>query len=370
MIIPFVDLNAQYRTIHLEIDDAIKNVITESAFIKGKYVADFEKVFALKNSVKHCIAVANGTDAIYITLKMLGIGCEDEVITTANTWISTSETITQCGAKPVFIDVEEEFFTIDPKKIEEKINPRTKAIIPVHIYGQPATMDEIVNICKKHHLLLIEDCAQAHFAEINKQKVGTFGNAATFSFYPGKNLGAYGDAGAIITNDDNLATKCRMYANHGALQKHHHLIEGINSRMDGIQAAILLAKLPFVDNWNSLRLKNAFIYNQLLSNIKKIQIPAIKQDIKHVFHVYAILAENRDELKLFLKDNGIETAIHYPTALPFLPAYQYLNHQGSEFPIAFNNQNKLLSLPMFPELRENQIQYVVDTINHFYNIKK
>ena len=370
MNVPFVDLKAQYLTIHSEIDDAIRNVINESAFIKGKYVADFEKAFALKNNVKHCITVANGTDAIYITLKMLGIGCEDEVLTTANSWISTSETISQCSAKPVFIDVEEKFYTIDPKKIEGKINPRTKAIIPVHIYGQPAAMDEIVDICNKHHLYLIEDCAQAHFAEINQQKVGTFGNAATYSFYPGKNLGAYGDAGAIITNDDDLATKCRMYANHGALQKHYHLIEGVNSRMDGLQAAILLAKLPYIDKWNHLRKKNALKFNQLLSKIKQIQTPAIKQNVKHVFHVYAILAEKRDELKLFLKDHGIETAIHYPTALPFLPAYQYLNHQASEFPIAYSNQSKLLSLPMFPELNEMQIQYVVEMITCFYNARK
>jgi len=370
MNIPFVDLKAQYIAIKPNVDEAIKNVINECAFIKGKPVADFEKAFALKNEAKHCIGVANGTDAIYIVLKMLGVGKGDEVITVANSWISTSETITQCGAKPVFVDIEEGFYTINPDKIVEKITSNTKAIIPVHLYGQTVEISKVVKICKDYKLHLIEDCAQAHFAEFEKQKVGTFGIAATYSFYPGKNLGAYGDAGAIITNNDELAAQCRMYASHGSLQKHKHLMEGINSRLDGLQAAILLAKLPFVNCWNELRNRNASLYTQLLFETKQVQTPSIRQNTKHIFHVYSVLAENRDELKLFLKKKGIETAIHYPTALPFLPAYKYLNHNTTEFPVAFKNQHKLLSLPMFPELNELQIQYVVDMINKFYDKKK
>ncbi|MCG8605835.1 DegT/DnrJ/EryC1/StrS family aminotransferase, partial [bacterium] len=270
MKVPFVDLGAQYREIKSEIDQAIASVIADAAFIRGKYVQEFESEYARKYGVKNCISVANGTDAIYITLKALGIGSGDEVITVANSWISTSETISQTGAKPVFVDIDPDYYTIDVSKISEKITSRTKAIIPVHLYGQAAEVDEIKEISDAHGLDLIEDCAQAHFASYGGQRVGTFGRAATFSFYPGKNLGAYGDAGAILTNDDGLAERMRMFANHGCLKKHHHELEGINSRMDGIQAAILLAKLSFIDEWNAARLKRAGFYHELLSEVQDI----------------------------------------------------------------------------------------------------
>ncbi len=242
MNVPFVDLKSQYQSIKSEIDPAIQTVINETAFIGGKYVEGFEKAFAEKFGVKHCVSCANGTDAIYITLKALGIGPGDEVITVANSFIATSETITQTGARPVFVDIDE-YFHIDPARIEEKITTKTKAVVPVHLFGQPAAIDAVGRICEAHRLPLVEDCAQSHFATYKGRKTGTFGLAGTFSFYPGKNLGAYGDAGAIITDDDEFARKARLFASHGSLQKHIHEIEGINSRMDAIQAVVLTAKL-------------------------------------------------------------------------------------------------------------------------------
>ncbi len=368
MNIPFVDLKIQYQHLKTEIDSAIFNVIENTAFIKGPNVKEFENLFAEKNKVKNCIGVANGTDAIYIVLKSLGIGIGDEVITTASSWISTSETISLTGARPVFVDIDKDFFTIDPEKIEEKITKNTKAIIPVHLYGQPAKMDAIKEICDKYQLYLIEDCAQAHFAEYKNQLVGSFGNAATFSFYPGKNLGAYGDAGAIITNDDELARKMRMFANHGALKKHFHDIEGINSRLDGIQAAVLNVKLKYIDEWNNARYENALLYNKYLEPISYIKVPQIIPEGKHIFHVYVIRVQEREKLIKFLNEKGIETAIHYPAILPMLNAYKYLSHKPEDFPVAYLYQSQILSLPMFPELEESQIKYVAEQIGSFYKI--
>ena len=366
MKVPFVDLKQQYLNIKSEIDNVIQVVINDTAFIKGRYVQEFEGKFAEKCGVRHCLSVASGTDAIYIALKSLGIGPGDEVITVANSWISTSETITQAGARPVFVDIEPDYFTIDPDKIEETITSKTKAIIPVHLYGQPAEIDRIKKICDKHRLHLIEDCAQAHFSTYKGQKVGTFGIAGTFSFYPGKNLGAYGDAGAIITDDDQLAEKTRMFANHGALEKHHHKIEGINSRMDGLQAAILTTKLRYIDAWNAKRYDNAMKYNELLSKNKYVQTPQVRENASHIFHIYAIRTGQREDLMAFLKSREIAVGIHYPTALPFLEAYGYLNHSPEDFPIAYNYQDKILSLPMFPELTQAQLEYVAAAIGDYF----
>lgn len=366
MNVPFVDLKLQYKNIKSEIDSAISEVINNAAFIKGKYVKEFEELFAKKNKVKNCIGVANGTDAIFIVLKCLGIGKGDEVITTASSWISTSETISLTGATPVFVDIDKDFYTIDPNKIEAKINKNTKAIIPVHLYGQPSQMEDIKSICNRYNLHLIEDCAQAHFAEYKGQLVGTFGIAGTFSFYPGKNLGAYGDGGAIITNDDDLAKKMRMFANHGALKKHFHEIEGINSRLDGLQAAILTVKIKYIDEWNNLRYKNAHIYNNLLSKINEVTIPQITKEAKHIFHVYEIRVTDREKLIQYLNAHEIETAIHYPTILPLMNAYKYLSYKPEDFPNASSYQSQILSLPMYPELTEEQISYVVENIEKFY----
>lgn len=366
MNIPFVDLKIQYIALKSEIDRAIESVLEKTAFISGPFAKEFEKSFSEKYGMKHCISCANGTDAIYITLKALGIGPGDEVITVANSWISTSETITHTGAKPVFVDIDPDYYHIDSTKIEEKITPNTKALIPVHLFGQSAEIGSIKEICEKHNLFLIEDCAQAHFATYKGKKVGTFGIAGTFSFYPGKNLGAYGDAGAINTNDDDLATRVRMFANHGSLRKHHHEIEGINSRMDGFQAAVLSVKLKYIDEWNLARNKNALIYNDLLSAIDQVRTPKIREDSFHVFHLYVIRVERRNELASFLKSKGIDTGIHYPFALPFMPAYKYLGHQAEDFPVAHKYQNEIISLPLFPELKKEQIEYITHSIREFY----
>jgi len=366
MNVPFVDLKAQYNKLKSKIDSAIHSVIEETAFIRGRFVEKFEEAYADKYGVKYCISCANGTDAIYITLRALGIGTGDEVITVANSWISTSETISQAGAMSVFVDIEPDYFNIDAEKIEERVTRRTKAIIPVHLYGQPANMAKIMEINDKYKLILIEDCAQAHFAEYDSKKVGTFGMAGTFSFYPGKNLGAYGDAGAIITDDDEFAIKARMFANHGSLQKHQHEMEGINSRMDGIQAAILNMKLKYIDGWNSARYRHAMRYNDLLSDLTEVKIPKIRENSSHIFHLYVIRTPKRDELADYLKSKKISTGIHYPTALPFLSAYRYLGYKPSDFPVVYQYQDEILSLPMYPELSNVQIEYVTNSIKEFF----
>jgi len=363
--IPFVDLKTQYQTIKPEIDAAIQNVIDETAFIKGKYVQKFEDEYAQSYEVKHGISCANGTDAIYITLKALGVGPGDEVITTALSWISTSETITQTGARVVFVDIDPDYYTIDVSKIEEKITGNTKAIIPVHLYGQPANMDAIMAIAEKHNLYVVEDCAQAHFAQWKGRNVGTFGIAGTFSFFPGKNLGAYGDAGCIISNDDEFAIKVRMFANHGALRKHHHELEGINSRMDGMQAAILSVKLKYIHEWTELRIRNAETYSELLSESLHLVTPVIHENAKHVFHLYVIRSHKRDGFQDHLKQNGVSTGIHYPTALPFLKAYKYLGHVPDDFPIAYQYPSQILSLPMYPELDTKMIESIADLSRSF-----
>ena len=366
MSIQFVDLKAQYHLIKEEIDTAIQNVINETAFIKGKYVQKFEEEYSETYGVKHVISCANGTDAIYITLKALDIGPGDEVITVSNTWISTSETITQTGAKPVFVDIHPDYYTIDFSKIEEKITAKTKAIIPVHLFGHPAEMDAILNICKLHNLLLVEDCAQAHFAEWKGKRVGTMGIAGTFSFFPGKNLGAYGDAGCIVTNDDELAEKMRRFSRHGALGKHDHELEGINSRLDGLQAAILSVKLKYIHKWTDLRIHHAEKYNKMLGEISNVITPATHQDAKNVFHLYVIRIQQRSELQVYLKEKDISSGIHYPTPLPFLKAYDYLGHKPEDFQVSYKYCNEILSLPMFPELKKNQIIYICKSIKQFY----
>jgi len=365
MKIPFVDLKAQYKSIKPAIDSAIASVIDETAFIGGKYVKEFENKFAEIYGVKHVISCANGTDSLYIVMKMLGIGVGDEVITVANSWISSSETITQCGAKPVFVDIDANYFSINEKLIEAQINSKTKAIIAVHLHGQMCAIDKIKAICDKHKIYLIEDCAQSHFSELQEKRAGTWGIAGSFSFYPGKNLGAYGDAGCIITNDDEFATKCRMFANHGALKKHQHQIEGINSRMDGIQAAILTVKLQHILKWTQERIRVSLSYNNHFIKNPNIVTPSTRSSSKHSFHLYIILVKKRDELRVFLSNKGIETAIHYPSILPLLPAYKYLNHTAEEFPNAVHFQTNCLSLPIYPEMTEEQITFVASCVNEF-----
>ena len=363
--IPFVDLHAQYLTIKDEIDFVISDVIQKSSFVRGPYVEKFEQMFADMMDRQYSVSCANGTDSLYIAMKALGVRPLDEVIVPAHSWISTSETVTQAGANVVFCDTDEETFTIDPSSIEAKITHNTVGIIPVHLYGQPADMDAIMAIAKKHNLWVLEDCAQAHLARYKGQLVGTFGNAASFSFYPGKNLGAMGDAGALVTNDHALAEKMTIFARHGGLKKGDHQIEGINSRLDGLQAAILSVKLPYLPKWTALRQSLAGRYTHLLSKLNGITLPKIAEFREHVWHLYVIRSDRRDDLADFLKMHGVQTVINYPVALPYLPAYHRFNHQPEDFPNAFSNQSKVLSLPLFPELTDTQIVRVVEKIAEF-----
>jgi dTDP-4-amino-4,6-dideoxygalactose transaminase len=366
MQVPFVDLKAQYQGIKNDIDNAIGNVISKTAFIGGEYVKEFEKQFSELYGVKHVISCGNGTDSLYIIMKMLGIGVGDEVITAANSWISSSETISQTGAKPVFTDPDNMYMSMSAQAVAKAITDATKAVIVVHLHGQVCDMDGILKLCADKNIHVIEDCAQSHFSEYGDKRAGVMGIAGSFSFYPGKNLGAYGDAGCIITNDDALAEKCRMYANHGALKKHHHEIEGINSRMDGLQAAVLSVKLQYILNWTEQRIANAALYNKHLQGVDDIILPVVRPDTKHSFHLYMIRARRRNELQQYLKAKGVETAIHYPTALPNLPAYKYLGVNSTDFPIATKLQDEILSLPMYPELNEESIRYIADCIRSFY----
>src|SRR5215467_14126955 len=365
MKIAFVDLHAQYLTIKQEIDSAIAAVIAESAYIRGRHVDTFEHEWASTLGIKHCVSCANGTDAIYLALRGLRVKPGDEVITSAHSWISTSETITQAGGRIVFCDTDEETFTIDPDDIQRKITPATVGIIPVHLYGQPADMDPIMAIAKRHNLWVIEDCAQAHLARYKGQYVGTFGNAATFSFYPGKNLGAYGDAGCVVTNDDRLADWMTTFARHGG--KGDHIMEGINSRMDGLQAAILNAKLPHLPGWTEARRRVAACYDEHLDGVGDVITPKIGPERDHVYHLYVIRTENRDALREHLSQAGISTVLNYPKALPFYPAYAYLGHTPEDFPAAYFNQSRILSLPIYPEMPEEAITHVANVISQFWS---
>jgi dTDP-4-amino-4,6-dideoxygalactose transaminase len=358
MKIPFVDLKSQYLTLKNEIDQAIHDAIMDSAFIGGKYLKSFEQNFANYIGAKYCIGVGNGTDALFIALKVLGIGEGDEVITVANSFIATSEAVTMTGAKVVFVDCDEKTFNINVDKIEEKITERAKAVIPVHLYGQSAEMNKIMEIAKKYNLFVIEDAAQAHGAEYRDKRIGTLGNLACFSFFPGKNLGAYGDGGAIVTNNDDLAKKTRMFANHGRLEKYNHEFEGINSRLDGIQAAILDVKLKYLDKWNQRRREIANIYNQYLQNV--VVIPYEFLHIKHAYHLYVIRTTKRDSIKVLLQEKGISTGIHYPIPLPFLKAYSYLGHNAKDFPVAYALKDEILSLPIHGDMTDEQVSYVIE----------
>jgi dTDP-4-amino-4,6-dideoxygalactose transaminase len=365
MQVPYADLHLQYQNIKREIDEAIAAVIRDSAFVRGSYVDAFEREFATAVEVKHCVSCANGTDALYLAMAALKVRPGDEVITTAFSWISTSAMITHAGATVVFADTDGATFTIDPAAVEAAITPRTVGIIPVHLYGQPAEMDAIMAIASRHKLWVIEDCAQAHLARYKGRQVGTFGAIATYSFYPGKNLGAMGDAGAAVTNDGALAERITMLARHGGLVKHQHRIEGINSRLDGLQAAILSAKLPHLSAWTRARQEAAQVYDAGLNQIEDLVVPAAGTDRTHVYHLYTIRHPRRDALAAHLKAHGVQTAINYPAALPFLEAYGRLKARAEHFPKAYRDQGTVLSLPMFAEITSAQQNKVIELIRAF-----
>jgi len=377
MNIPFVDLKAQYESIKSEIDNAIAEVIGKTAFVGGPFVKAFEEAFAKFCHVKHCVGVGNGTDALFIALKALGIGQGDEVITVANSFIATSEAITMTGAKVAFVDIDPKTYNMDPNKLEDYLKnrlkpgasslaPQPKAVIPVHLFGQPADMDPILEIARKYNLKVVEDAAQAHGATFKGRQIGSIGDMACFSFYPGKNLGAYGDGGAIVTNDDELALRARMFANHGRVEKYNHEVEGFNSRLDGLQAAILSVKLRHLPEWSDRRRQNAYLYNEYLKDTQLVT-PVEIDDVKAVYHLYVVRVKDggRPKLQEYLKSQGISTGIHYPIALPNLKAYSYLNHSESDFPEATKASKEILSLPMFPELTQDQIKFTCEKIKTF-----
>ena len=366
--VPFGNLKKQYFSIKTDIDKSIASIIDSSSFIRGDDVKEFERRFAKKNNSENCISCGNGTDALYISMKSLGIKNNDEVIVPAMSWISTSETVTQSGGKVVFCDIDPKTYTLDANKIKSKITSRTVGIIPVHLYGHPSEMDEIQELALKHGLWIIEDCAQAHFAKYNNKFVGSFGVAATFSFYPGKNLGAMGDAGAIITNDKNLAIKMAKFSRHGGLNKHEHEIEGINSRMDTIQAAVLNVKLNHIFDWTNKRQELASKYNYGLAGIENIILPTQKNNVNHVWHLYVIQTNNRKDLATYLSKKGIQTIVNYPTALPFLQCYESYSHRFEDFPVSYMLQENALSLPLYPEMSNEQQEYVIDSIKEYFKI--
>ncbi|MBI3742494.1 MAG: DegT/DnrJ/EryC1/StrS family aminotransferase [Chloroflexi bacterium] len=364
MSIPLVDLKAQYQSIKPEIDAALQRVVDNTAFILGKEVAEFEKNFAAFSRVQHCIGTDSGTAALHLALLLFGIKAGDEVITTTHTFIATAETISLTGARPVLVDVDPRTYNISPRAIERAITPRTRAIIPVHLYGQPAEMDAILAIARKNNLRVIEDAAQAHGAEYRGKRAGTLGDVACFSFYPGKNLGAYGDAGALVTNDDELAARARMLRDHGRSEKYTHQIVGYGYRLDALQAAILGAKLPHLDAWNARRRDIADYYTELLTNTDLV-LPDCPAHITPIYHIYAVRSNNRDALQKHLKARGIETGIHYPIPLHLQPVYENLGYARGDFPHAEQIAAEELSLPMYPELTNAQVEMIVDAVREF-----
>jgi len=365
--IPLVDLHAQYETIKPEIDAAIQRTIDRTAFILGPEAKQFEENFAQFVGVKHAIGLDSGTAALHLAMMALNIGAGDEVITTAHTFIATSEPIALLGARPVFVDIDSRTYNLDPQKLEAAITPRTKAIIPVHLYGQPAEMDAIMDIARKHNIPVIEDAAQAHGATYHNRNVGTMGLMTCFSFYPGKNLGAYGDAGALVTNDDELNDKIRMLRDHGRTSKYEHEISGYGFRLDGIQGAVLDVKLKHLPQWNEARRAHADYYTELLSNVDaSIVTPYEPAHVKAVYHLYVIRTRQRDELLQYLKERDIEAGIHYPVPLHLQPVYKNLGYQQGAFPATEQAAQEILSLPIYPELTHAQMERVVETMREFY----
>jgi dTDP-4-amino-4,6-dideoxygalactose transaminase len=358
--IQMTDLKAQYDAIKPEIDAAIQSVINESSFIQGKSISLFEEEIARYFDVKFAVGVASGTDALALALYSMGIGDGDEVITTPFTFIATAEAISRVRAKPVFCDIDSDTYNMDPDKIEEKVTPRTKALLPVHLYGMPCEMDKITAIVKKHKLKLVEDCAQSFGSEYKDKKVGTFGDCGCLSFFPAKTLGCYGDGGMIITNNEEVAQKAKTLRNHGSGKKYYYGMHGFNSRLDTLQAAILRIKLKYIDSWINKRIENAKYYNELLSGCENIITPAYK----HTFNYYTIRIKNnkREEVQSRLKEKSIASAIYYPLSLHLQEVYKDLGYKEGDFLVSEQVQDEVLALPMYPELTKTQIKQTADTI--------
>jgi len=364
MKIPFLDLGAQFDNIQPRIEQAIAEVLASHAFAGGPFVEKFEQQFARFSQREFAIGVGSGTEALWLALKSLGIGAGDEVITVPNSFMATVEAIVFCGATPVFVDIDDRTYNMDPQKLEQALTSRTAAIVPVQLYGQMADMDPIMEFARRHNLYVIEDACQAHGAEYKGRPAGSIGHLGCFSFYPGKNLGAYGDAGAVVTNDHQWANKIRMLRDHGQSKKYQHDLMGWNARMDGIQGAVLSVKLEYLPQWNEARRRHAAHYNELLENVDNVVIPSEVQDRKHVYHVYGIRSNRRDALAEYLESRQIAHAIHYPVPLHLQPAWSSAGSHGS-FPVAERFTAQTISLPMFPELTAEQVTYVADQVKHF-----
>jgi dTDP-4-amino-4,6-dideoxygalactose transaminase len=364
MNVPFLDIKAQNRSIWPELISALDEVTAEGQFILGPAVSRFEHAFAQYVGVHHCVGLNNGTSALHMALIASGIGPGDEVITTPHTWISTSWAISYVGATPVFVDIDQETYTLSPELAEAAITPQTKAILPVHLYGQAASIIQLRRIADDYGLALIEDAAQAHGAEVDGRRVGSFGEIGCFSYYPGKNLGAFGEAGAIVTDNSDIAARIRCLRDHAQAERHNHVELGFNVRMEGIQAAVLAAKLRHLDGWNQRRRRNAAIYHQLLADLDEIQLPRAPQAESHVWHLFVVLVDgiDRDWLCKRLAEAGIATAVHYPTPAPFQPAYRHLGYKRGNFPVAEDVMSRCVSLPMYPELSEEQIVAVAGAL--------
>lgn len=366
MVISFINLKRQYKGIKKEIDTAIKKVLNSSQFILGDECSRFENEFAKLCGVKYAVGVGSGLSALELGMRALGIGVGDEVITPANSFIASSSAISFTGAKPVLVDCYEGTFNIDVEKSEKAITKKTKAIMPVHLYGQLADMDKVCKLAKKYNLYVVEDACQAHGASFKDKMAGSFGDVAAFSFYPGKNLGAYGDGGMVTTNNRMVAEKIKILRNYGQKEKYQHQLIGWNSRLDNIQAAILRVKLKRLKEWNYKRLMGAKLYTKYLQSVSVIT-PKIFPDYKHVFHLYVIRASRRNELAKYLSSKGISTLIHYPIPLHLQPAFRDLGYKKGDFPVTEKLADEILSLPMFPELAEDEIRYICQQIAHFYH---
>ena len=366
-MVKFLDLKSQYYSIKSEIDKAIQNVIENSTFIGGEHVAQFETNFSNYVGTDYCIGVGNGTDALEISIEALDMPIGSEIIVPANSFIASSEAVTRSGHRVVFVDIDTESYVISIEDLKKRITPKTKAIMAVHLYGHPCDMDELAKIAKEYNLYIIEDCAQAHGAEYKGKRVGGIGDIATFSFYPGKNLGAYGDGGAITTNNLELSVQCRKIANHGRTAKYDHDFEGRNSRLDSLQAAILNVKLKYLDGWIDKRIQVADKYLLELDGVEDITLP-VKQDwAKQAYHLFVIRTNRRDELKSYLTEKDIQTGVHYPISLPKLKAYQYTK-QANDQMFANASDTSLLSLPIGEHLTDKDIAHVVNTVKSFFNV--
>jgi dTDP-4-amino-4,6-dideoxygalactose transaminase len=362
-MVPFIDLQAQYRSIRREVDAALARVLESGQFVMGREVLAFEAAFAEYLGAQHCVGVSSGTAAIQLALMACGLGAGDEVIIPANTFIATAEGVSAAGATPVFVDVDPVSYTIDPARVERAVTSRTRALLPVHLYGQAADLDPIFEIAARNNLIVIEDAAQAHGALYKGRPVGVQAAAGCFSFYPAKNLGAYGEGGAITTNDYEVARRCRLLRDHGSERKYHHEIIGYNFRLEEIQGAVLRVKLSHLDRWNELRREHAARYGELLA-AGDLVLPREMAYAYHVYHLYVVQTEARDQLRRILDEAGVQTGIHYPVPVHLQPAYASLGYKAGDFPEAERQARRVLSLPMFPELSEQQMMCVAETISN------